>query len=191
MQKASSEQAERAGKIIRRMRDMVKKGRTQPPASSRPRRPDRRNPRLRRHRGEDRHATWWSTCPQTARIVVDRIMIEQGAAQPGEKRPQPCTPRPRFSPPRAGGPGSRRRMVEAAVARPRPRPRRSRCGTNLCPFYTTSGRYGDRPEAICRSIVEFHQGRLWVEPTRGRRRLPLHHYPSRKNMSDPSRPSTS
>jgi len=75
MQKAG-EQAERAGKIIRRMRTWSKRA---IPTGSRCRSPNcRRDARLRRHRGAaHRHGHRRRHSENLPRIVVDRIMIEQ------------------------------------------------------------------------------------------------------------------
>jgi PAS domain S-box-containing protein len=166
MQKAA-DQAERAGKIIRRMRDMVKKS------------DPNRQPV---HLGElvdearafaDIEAQRTNTqivveIPENLpRIVVDRIMIEQVLlnlvknaieamqAMPSERRR--LTIRARIVD---------ERMLEIAVADRGHGLAEEDIEKIFAPFYTTKPEGMGIGLAICRSIIEFHQGRLWVEPRR-------------------------
>ena len=166
MQKAS-EQAERAGKIIRRMRDMVKKSA-----------PKREAVPLGELIDEARafadiEAQRSSTqllidIPENLpKIVVDRIMIEQvllnlikngieamhGVAI--ERRKLSVTARQLDE-----------RLVEVSIADQGHGIAEGDDEKIFVPFFTTKSEGMGIGLAICRSIIEFHQGRLWVEARR-------------------------
>jgi PAS domain S-box-containing protein len=166
MQKAS-DQAERAGKIIRRMRDMVKKSD-----------PNRQPVPLTELVDEARafadiEAQRTSTqllvdIPENLpKIVVDRIMIEQVLLNlvkngieamhgiPIERRCLSLKARQLDD-----------RMVEVSVADQGHGIEEGDIERIFAPFYTTKSEGMGIGLAICRSIIEFHQGRLWVEPRR-------------------------
>jgi PAS domain S-box-containing protein len=166
MQKAS-DQAERAGKIIRRMRDMVKKSD-----------PNRQPVPLTELVDEARafadiEAQRTSTqllvdIPENLpKIVVDRIMIEQVLLNlvkngieamhgiPIERRCLSLKARQLDE-----------RMVEVSVADQGHGIAEGDIEKIFAPFYTTKSEGMGIGLAICRSIIEFHQGRLWVEPRR-------------------------
>ncbi len=166
MQKAS-EQAERAGKIIRRMRDMVKKGE-----------PHRQAIDLLQVIDETRafadiEAQRNSTqlvvqVPENLpRIVVDRIMIEQVLlnlikngieamnSQPPEQRKLTIRAHSRDN-----------RMVEVAIIDQGHGLSEEDIERIFTPFFTTKPDGMGIGLPICRSIIEFHQGRLWVERRR-------------------------
>ena len=166
MQKAS-DQAERAGKIIRRMRDMVKKSD-----------PNRQPVHLAELVDEARafadiEAQRTSTqlfvdIPENLpRIVVDRIMIEQVLLNlvkngieamhgiPIERRHLTLQARQVDE-----------RMVEVTVTDQGHGIDDGDIEKIFAPFYTTKSEGMGIGLAICRSIIEFHQGRLWVEPRR-------------------------
>ena len=166
MQKAG-EQAERAGKIIRRMRDMVKKSD-----------PNRQPVHLAQLIDEARafadiEAQRSSTqlvidIPENLpRIVVDRIMIEQVLLNlikngieamydtPVEQRRLSIRARQLDQ-----------RLVEVTVADRGHGMAAGDIDKIFMPFYTTKEEGMGIGLAICRSIIEFHQGRLWVEPRR-------------------------
>jgi PAS domain S-box-containing protein len=166
MQKAS-DQAERAGKIIRRMRDMVKKSD-----------PNRQAVALNELIDEARafadiEAQRSSTqllldIPENLpKIVVDRIMIEQVLLNlikngieamhgtPIERRKL----------------GIRARLVDERLLEVSISDRGHGIAEGdeekiFAPFFTTKSEGMGIGLAICRSIIEFHQGRLWAEPRR-------------------------
>jgi hypothetical protein len=166
MQKAS-DQAERAGKIIRRMRDMVKKSD-----------PNREPIALAELVDEARafadiEARRTSTqidvnLPENLpKIVVDRIMIEQvllNLVRNGIEAMHDT-------------PVARRRLyisaqqidarwLQVEIADQGHGLPEEDIERIFAPFYTTKQEGMGVGLAICRSIIEFHQGRLWVEPRR-------------------------
>ncbi|UCV29554.1 PAS domain-containing sensor histidine kinase [Ferribacterium limneticum] len=166
MQKASS-QAERAGKIIRRMRDMVKKG------------DPNRQPIALEELVDETRAFADIEAQRTGtqiivdlpdnlpRIVVDRIMIEQVLLNlvkngieamidvPFERRQLTLQAKVVDD-----------RMLEIAVTDQGHGLDEADIEKIFAPFYTTKPEGMGIGLAICRSIIEFHQGRLWVEPRR-------------------------
>lgn len=166
MQKAG-DQAERAGKIIRRMRDMVKKGD-----------PNRQPAPLvdlvveargfadieAKKTGVQIIADIPEDLPP---VVVDRIMIEQVLLNllkngieamhdvPAEHR------RLTISAERVDD-----RQLEVSVADQGHGLADDDLEKVFAPFYTTKPDGMGIGLAICRSIIEFHQGRLWAEPAR-------------------------
>ena len=166
MQKAS-DQAERAGKIIRRMRDMVKKSD-----------PNRQPVALTELVDEARafadiEAQRTSTqllvdIPENLpKIVVDRIMIEQVLlnlvkngieAMHGVPIERRCL--------RLKARQLDERMLEVSVIDQGHGIAEGDIEKIFAPFYTTKSEGMGIGLAICRSIIEFHQGRLWVEPRR-------------------------
>jgi len=166
MQKAS-DQAERAGKIIRRMRDMVKKSD-----------PNRQPIALEEIVDEarafadieaQRTGTQISVeLPENLpRIVVDRIMIEQVLLNLVKNAIEsmsdvPFERRRLFIRARLAD----ERMLEVAVSDQGHGLAEEDIEKIFAPFYTTKAEGMGIGLAICRSIIEFHQGRLWVEPQR-------------------------
>ena len=161
----AAEQAERAGKIIRRMRDMVKKEE-----------PNRQPVALADLIDETRafadiearktgaHLVV-NLPPELPRIVVDRIMIEQvllNLVKNGLEAMH-ATP-PDFRRLALAARVADGRMVEVAVADHGHGLDEADVERIFAPFYTTKAEGMGIGLAICRSIVEFHQGRLWVEP---------------------------
>jgi PAS domain S-box-containing protein len=166
MQKASS-QAERAGKIIRRMRDMVKK--------DDPKRQPIALPELideaRAFADIEAQRTGTQLIvdlpPQLPRIDVDRIMIEQVLLNllkngieamsdvPVDRRQLILQARLLDE-----------RMVEVSVTDHGHGLASEDMEKIFAPFYTTKPEGMGIGLAICRSIIEFHQGRLWVTPRR-------------------------
>ena len=166
MQKASS-QAERAGKIIRRMRDMVKK--------DDPKREPIALPELideaRAFADIEAQRTGTQLIvdlpPQLPRIDVDRIMIEQVLHNLIKNGIEAMT----------DVPVDRRqlvlqarlldeRMVEVSVTDHGHGLAGEDMEKIFAPFYTTKPEGMGIGLAICRSIIEFHQGRLWATPRR-------------------------
>ena len=166
MQKASS-QAERAGKIIRRMRDMVKK--------DAPRREPIALPELideaRAFADIEAQRTGTQLVidlpPHLPRIDVDRIMIEQVLHNLIKNGIEAMT----------DVPVDRRqlvlqarlldeRMVEVSVTDHGHGLASEDMEKIFTPFYTTKPEGMGIGLAICRSIIEFHQGRLWATPRR-------------------------
>ena len=166
MQKAS-DQAERAGKIIRHMRDMVKK-------SDPVRWPISLEILVEEARAfADIEAQRTGTqiivdIPQNLpNIVVDRIMIEQvllnlikNGIEAMSDVPQERRRLTIQAQPVAG------RMLEIAVIDQGHGLAEEDIDKIFAPFYTTKQDGMGIGLAICRSIIEFHQGRLWVEPGR-------------------------
>ncbi len=166
MQKAS-DQAERAGKIIRRMRDMVKK-------SDPNRQPIALAELLDEARAfADIEAQRTSTqivvdLPENLpKIVVDRIMIEQVLLNlikngieamhdtPVERRRLSIIARQIDA-----------RLLQVEVADNGHGLAEEDVEKIFAPFYTTKQEGMGIGLAICRSIIEFHQGHLWVEARR-------------------------
>jgi PAS domain S-box-containing protein len=166
MQKAS-DQAERAGKIIRRMRDMVKK-------SDPNRQPVALGELVDEARAfADIEAQRSSTQLQVdipenlPKIVVDRIMIEQVLhnlikngieamhGTPIERRKLSIEARQVDD-----------RLVEVSITDQGHGIREGDDEKIFAPFFTTKSEGMGIGLAICRSIIEFHQGRLWVEARR-------------------------
>jgi PAS domain S-box-containing protein len=164
MQKAS-DQAERAGKIIRRMRDMVKK-------SDPVRWPIAVGALVDEARAfADIEAQRSGTqitldIPENLpNVVVDRIMIEQVLLNlvkngieamsdiPFERRRLLVRARQVDE-----------RMLEVAVIDNGHGLNEDDMEKIFAPFYTTKQDGMGIGLAICRSIIEFHQGRLWAEP---------------------------
>lgn len=166
MQKAST-QAERAGKIIRRMRDMVKKGDPNRQPIALPELIDE----ARAFADIEAQRTGTQiivALPENLpRIVVDRIMIEQVLLNlvkngieamndvPVERRQLTLQARLLDE-----------RMLEVTVADHGHGLATEDAEKIFAPFYTTKPEGMGIGLAICRSIIEFHQGRLWVSPRR-------------------------
>ena len=163
----ASEQAERAGKIIRRMRDMVKK-------SDPVRLPISIGELIDEARAfADIEAQRTSTqivvdIPEgLPNVVVDRIMVEQVLLNlvkngieamndvPFERRRLTIQARP-----------AAQRMLEVAIIDQGHGLNDDDIEKIFAPFYTTKPEGMGIGLAICRSIMEFHQGRLWAEPRR-------------------------
>ncbi len=166
MQKAA-EQAERAGKIIRRMRDMVKKGdpKRLPIALAELIDETRAFADIEARRNGTQIVV---ELPENLpRIFVDRIMIEQVLLNlmkngieamgdvPVERRQLRIEARPIDE-----------RMLEICVTDHGHGLADDDIERIFAPFYTTKPEGMGIGLAICRSIIEFHQGRLWVEPRR-------------------------
>ena len=166
MQKAA-DQAERAGKIIRRMRDMVRK-------SDPIRQPIPFAELIDEARAfADIEAQRTGTqiivrLPENLpKILVDRIMIEQVLLNllkngieamgniPVERRRLTIDAHPIDG-----------RMMEISVGDQGHGLAEEDIEKIFAPFYTTKPEGMGIGLAICRSIIEFHQGRLWVEPRR-------------------------
>src|SRR5574343_105875 len=166
MQKAS-EQAERAGKIIRRMRDMVKKGdpNRQPVAL------EALVDEARAFADIEAQRTGTQIVVDLPKhlpnIVVDRIMIEQVLLNlvkngieamgdvPFERRQLTLHARQVDD-----------RLLEISVTDQGHGLAEEDVEKIFAPFYTTKAEGMGIGLAICRSIIEFHQGRLWVTPRR-------------------------
>jgi len=166
MQKAS-DQAERAGKIIRRMRDMVKKGdpNRQPIALEALVDEARAFADIEaQHTGTQIIVDLPKNLPN---IVVDRIMIEQVLLNlvkngieamsdvPFERRQLTLQARQVDE-----------RQLEVTVTDQGHGLAEEDMEKIFAPFYTTKAEGMGIGLAICRSIIEFHQGRLWVTPRR-------------------------
>ena len=166
MQKASS-QAERAGKIIRRMRDMVKKGdpNRQPIAL------EELVDETRAFADIDAQRTGTQIIvhlPENLpKIVVDRIMIEQvllNLLKNGIEAMGDVPVERRLLTLQAQQVDER--MVEITVTDQGHGLAEEDIEKIFAPFYTTKPEGMGIGLAICRSIIEFHQGRLWVAPRR-------------------------
>ena len=164
MQKAS-EQAERAGKIIRRMRDMVKK-------SDPVRWPIAVTALLDEARAfADIEAQRSGTqiivdIPDNLpNVVVDRIMIEQVLLNLVKNGIEAMNDVP-FDRRRLLVQARQvdNRMIEVAVIDNGHGLNEEDMDRIFAPFYTTKPEGMGIGLAICRSIIEFHQGRLWAEP---------------------------
>ena len=161
----AADQAERAGKIIRRMRDMVKKS-------------DPKCLPVSLHELVDEARAFTDIEAQRSgtqitlnipedlpRIVVDRIMIEQVLLNlvkngieamnsvPFDRRHLNIAARVIDE-----------RMLEVAVTDHGHGLAEEDVERIFTPFFTTKPDGMGIGLAICRSIIEFHQGRLWVEP---------------------------
>jgi len=163
MQKAS-DQAERAGKIIRRMRDMVKKGEPhrQPVALSELIDDTRAFADIEAQRSS---TLLLVDIPEALpRVVVDRIMIEQvllNLIKNGIEAMSGLPPEERQLQIRARSRDTR--TVEVIVADRGHGLGEADIEKIFTPFYTTKPDGMGIGLPICRSIIEFHQGRLWVE----------------------------
>ena len=163
----ASEQAERAGKIIRRMRDMVKK-------SDPVRWPISLELLVEETRAfadieaQRTGAQIVVDIPENLpNIVVDRIMIEQVLLNLVKNGIEAMNDVPLArrcltiqAQPVAG------RMLEVAVMDQGHGLNEDDSDRIFAPFYTTKPEGMGIGLAICRSIIEFHQGRLWVEARR-------------------------
>jgi len=101
------------------------------------------------------------------RIVVDRIMIEQVLLNLVKNAIEsmsdvPFERRRLFIRARLAD----ERMLEVAVSDQGHGLAEEDIEKIFAPFYTTKAEGMGIGLAICRSIIEFHQGRLWVEPQR-------------------------
>ncbi len=166
MQKASS-QAERAGKIIRRMRDMVKKGDPNRQPIALPELIDEARAFADIEAQRTGSQIIVDLPEQLPRIVVDRIMIEQVLLNlvkngieamsdvPVERRQLTLQARLVDD-----------RMLQVTVSDHGHGLAAEDAEKIFAPFYTTKPEGMGIGLAICRSIIEFHQGRLWVTPRR-------------------------
>jgi PAS domain S-box-containing protein len=166
MQKAS-DQAERAGKIIRRMRDMVKKG----DPNRQPIGLEELVDETRAFADIDAQRTGTQIVvdlPENLpKIVVDRIMIEQvllNLFKNGIEAMSDVPVERRLLTLQAQRIDER--MLEITVADQGHGLAEEDIEKIFAPFYTTKAEGMGIGLAICRSIIEFHQGRLWVEPRR-------------------------
>ena len=166
MQKAS-EQAERAGKIIRRMRDMVKKGdpNRQPIALAELVDETRAFADIEAQRtGTQIIVELPENLPN---IVVDRIMIEQvllNLIKNGIEAMHDVPVERRLL--TLNAQLADERMLEVTVFDQGHGLSEEDIEKIFAPFYTTKAEGMGIGLAICRSIIEFHQGRLWAEPRR-------------------------
>ena len=166
MQKAS-DQAERAGKIIRRMRDMVKKSdpNRQPVALSELLDEARAFADIEAQRSSTQIVV---DLPENLpKIVVDRIMIEQvllNLIKNGiEAMHDTPVERRRLD---IGARQIDERLLQVEIADNGHGLADEDVEKIFAPFYTTKQEGMGIGLAICRSIIEFHQGHLWVEARR-------------------------
>lgn len=163
MQKAS-DQAERAGKIIRRMRDMVKKGEPHRQPVALPLLID--DTRAFADIEAQRASTQLLVdIPDSLpRVFVDRIMIEQvllNLIKNGIEAMTGLQPEQRQLLIQARSRDNR--MIEVIIADRGHGLAEGDLERIFTPFYTTKPDGMGIGLPICRSIIEFHQGRLWVE----------------------------
>ena len=163
MQKAS-DQAQRAGKIIRRMRDMVKKSEPQRQPLHIAELIDEMRALTDIEAGRADVQIEVDIPADLPRVMGDRITIEQvlhNLTKNGIEAMQQIPPEARKL--RISAQELDSDMIEVAI---------TDCGSGLkesdlekvfTPFYTTKEEGMGIGLAICRSIVEFHQGRLWPE----------------------------
>lgn len=166
MQKAA-DQAERAGKIIRRMRDMVKKGdpKRLPVDLSEIIEETRAFADIEAQRNSTQIVV---VLPEhLPRIVVDRIMIEQVLLNLLKNAIEAMSDVPverrRLS---IDACEVANRMLEISVSDQGHGIDEADSERIFAPFYTTKAEGMGIGLAICRSIIEFHQGRLWLENRR-------------------------
>lgn len=167
MQKASA-QAERAGKIIRRIRDFVRKSepRRAPVALAEVMEDALGIAEIETRKGGVRLAV--DVPADLPAVFADRIMVEQVilnlirngveamADTPGNQRLLEVKARSQ-----AG------RMVQVSVADRGHGIGEADLERLFKPFFTTKSEGMGMGLNICRSIIEFHSGRLWVEPNAG------------------------
>ncbi len=157
-------QADRAGKIIRRMRDMVKKG--DPNRQAVPLVEIVEDMRAfadieARKNGTRIHVDIPEDLPA---VFVDRIMIEQvllNLVKNGIEAMQGMPPERREL--TVAARRTETNQVEVVVSDHGPGLDEAEQERIFAPFYTTKPEGMGIGLAICRSIIEFHQGRLWVE----------------------------
>ena len=166
MQKAG-DQAERAGKIIRRMRDMVKKSdpNRQPVALSELIEEARAFADIQAQRASTQIIV---DLPEgLPNILVDRIMIEQvllNLIKNGiEAMQETPVERRRLT---VAARLLETRQVQVEIADQGHGLPEEEIEKIFAPFYTTKPEGMGIGLPICRSIIEFHQGRLWVEARR-------------------------
>jgi len=163
MQKAA-DQAQRAGKIIRRMRDMVKKSEPQRQPLALADLIDEMRALTDIEAGRADVAIEVDLPPDLPRIMGDRISIEQvlhNLTKNGIEAMQQTPPEARKL--RITAQVLEGRMIEVAVADWGIGLKETDLEKVFTPFYTTKEEGMGIGLAICRSIVEFHQGRLWPE----------------------------
>jgi hypothetical protein len=167
MQKASS-QAERAGKIIRRMRDFVRKrepNRTQVPLGEIVEEAIGFAEIEARKAGVGIRVELPQDLPP---VYADKIMIEQvvlNLVKNGiDSMQQTCAGRRELTVSARANGG---RSVEVSIADRGHGISAEQAEKLFTPFYTTKPDGMGMGLNICRSIVEFHDGRLWAQPNSG------------------------
>ncbi len=165
----TSEQAQRAGTIIQRMRDMVRKSdpQLQPLALT-----ELIEETL--ALGEIEARRWQARLEidlpvDLPKVIVDRIMIEQvllNLVKNGLEAMQTIPAEARCL--HIGAALRDDRQVEVTVSDNGIGLQERDLEKVFTPFYTTKPEGLGIGLAICRSIVEFHQGRLWAETLAGR-----------------------